>query len=78
MPIRCRWQFSDKGIDTNIDFISRVIIDVIAHRIGGCMPGTLNGRWRLKSDSSDAWGCAILARLLMLVVSLATHAAWMI
>jgi hypothetical protein len=60
-----------------MDFISDVVINLFAHRIGVYVLGLLSGG-RFKGERGFAWGWAVAVGGLILLSPFATFIAWLI
>ncbi|KQV17715.1 hypothetical protein ASC74_23140 [Pseudomonas sp. Root329] len=60
-----------------MDFISDVVINLLAHRIGVYVLGLLSGG-RFKGERGFAWGWAVAVGGLILLSPFATFIAWFI
>ncbi len=72
-PIR----FRARAHGHQMDFISDVAINLLAHRIGSRVLAFLSGG-RFQGERGFAWGFAVAVGGLMLIVPLVAFIAWMI
>ncbi|PCC98297.1 hypothetical protein [Halopseudomonas pelagia] len=60
-----------------MDFIFDFLINALAHRIGVCVLGVLNGG-SFKGESGYAWGCAVVVGCVVLLTPIAAIIGWLI
>ncbi|MGZ9738367.1 hypothetical protein ACXX83_08010 [Pseudomonas sp. GNP012] len=60
-----------------MEFISDIVINLLAHRIGVCVLGLITGG-RFKGESGFAWGCAVAVGCVVLFAPFAAFIAWLI